>query len=424
MNAVFLVGCNPRHEAPILGHRLRQAWRKGAALMSLNPLDWEFIFETRQKIVVAPQFMVPELAAVAAALAKTKGLEMPADIAGLAKGVTAESAHQELAATLLQAERGVIMLGQFAMSHHRASSLRRLAAWIAANSGCALNLLPHGANSVGAWQAGAVPHRGPAGKPRTAGMNTSEMILGSEKTWLLWDLEPDFDLANPAAATAALQTAKKVLAISSFASDSLKQLADVILPLAPLAESEGSLVNLNGETIRFAPAGKVSGEARPGWKILRRLGDELGLEGFSQIDLADLHAEMLAAIQPAAAEQPGLGTLAHHSGEAGVSADEGAALYRVGEVPMFSADALCRRASPLQQTEHAASDFVGLNPEDAGNLGLADGATARIRQGQAEVELEVRISEKVPAGAVWLRSATCRTSELGSATGPIQVEVL
>jgi NADH-quinone oxidoreductase subunit G len=102
--------------------------------------------------------------------------------------------------------------------------------------------------------------------------------------------------------------------------------------------------------------------------------------------------------------------------------DRGDALYRVGEVPMFAVDALCRRAPALQQTMHARSDFVGLNPADAGRLGLKDGDTARIDQHGASAELEVRVSERVPAGAAWVRSASCSARELGSATGPIRVE--
>jgi len=90
---------------------------------------------------------------------------------------------------------------------------------------------------------------------------------------------------------------------------------------------------------------------------------------------------------------------------------------------MYSADALCRRAPALQQTVHAVSDFVGLNPADAGRLGLADGDRANVRQGEAFTALEVRVSERVPVGAAWVRSATPGTRELGSATGPIIVEV-
>ena len=81
-------------------------------------------------------------------------------------------------------------------------------------------------------------------------------------------------------------------------------------------------------------------------------------------------------------------------------------LHRIGDVPIYAVDALCRRSAPLQQTAHAANDWLGLNPADAGRLGLADGAMARVSQGGQSAEFEVRVSEKVPEGGAWLRSAT------------------
>ncbi|MGH8035540.1 MAG: molybdopterin-dependent oxidoreductase, partial [Lysobacterales bacterium] len=296
-DAVLLVGCNPRHEAPILGHRLRQAWLKGAAVSCINPLDWEFVFGTRQGAIVAPQFMVAELAAVASAMAAASKMALPSAIAFLAGATIPDDRHAAIAADLLSARRGLLLIGQFAMGHHASGALRQISAWIAQSCNCSLNLLPAGANPVGAWLAGAVPHRLPGGRHLAAGMNTSSMIHSSAKSWLLWDLEPEFDIANPSAALTALQSAENVLAVSTFATDRLKRLAKIILPLAPVAESEGSLVNLDGTTIAFTAAGKVQGEARPGWKILRRLGDALGLEGFGQASLAELQAEMQATLR-------------------------------------------------------------------------------------------------------------------------------
>ncbi len=422
-DAVLLVGCNPRHEAPILGHRLRKAWLKGAVISSLNPLDWEFVFGTSNKIIVAPQFLVSELACVAMAVAAACGKELPGELCKLLGGSAPAARHEAIAASLLSARKGLVLFGQFAMSHHHAGALRQLAEWIAAASTCALNLLPHGANPVGAWIAGAVPHRTPAGKVRQPGLDRHGMIRAGGNTWLLWDFEPEYDVDNPAAVVAALQSAAAVIAVSAFASEDMKAVANVIFPLAPIAESEGSVFNLDGDCIGFTPAGKVSGEARPGWKILRRLGDELGLEGFGQVSLNDLQTEMHAAFKSAAgtilAEQgpswPGLAL---------ANSEPGTGLYRVGEVPMYSVDGLCRRTPALQQTVHAQNQFVGLNPKDAQRLGLVEGGLAKVAQGGAAVALEVRVSAVVPAGAAWLRSAICATRELGSAIGPVRVEAL
>jgi NADH-quinone oxidoreductase subunit G len=239
------------------------------------------------------------------------------------------------------------------------------------------------------------------------------MLENARPAYLLWNIEPDLDCDNPARAMEVLAEAESVIAIASFATDSLRQVADLILPLAPLAEAEGSLVNFDGLTQPFAAAGKALGEARPGWKILRRLGHELGLQGFEQVTLAEVQADLQKALQAQGVtpSAPDLGQPVTENG-----------LYRIGEVAMYSVDALCRRSAPLQETAQAGNGVVALNPADAERLGVSDGSAVRVRQGELQANLEASVDVRVPVGGAWLRSATCATHALGNAIGPMAVE--
>jgi NADH-quinone oxidoreductase subunit G len=413
-DAILLIGSNPRLEAPIIGHRIRQAVKKGAKAAAYNPLAWPLNFNTSLDDVSAPQDQVAALAALAAAAERKTGNPLPGALRAVVDSAAPGETQEALAARLQNADRGLILLGQAAMAHPDASWLRALAAYLARATGCALNVLTQGANSRGAWMAGAVPHRGPGGAAAATGLDASRMLESPLKTYVLWGIEPGFDIDNPARALEALGGADHVVAVASYATSGLRHFADVILPLAPTAESEGSMINLNGDVLTFAPAGKPGGEARAGWKILRRLGGELGLEGFAQASLSELQREVAAAIEPGGCDAAELALSTPSYGEG---------LYRIGELPIYSVDAQCRRADPLQATAHAESDFIGLNPDDAGRLGLEEGAMARAIQGEHQVELTVRVSEAVPQGGVWLRSATCATRRLGHAFAPIKVEV-
>ncbi|MCU0988761.1 MAG: NADH-quinone oxidoreductase subunit NuoG [Xanthomonadales bacterium] len=416
-DAILLLGCNPRQEAPIVGHRVRQAWLGGAHVAVINPLDWPFTFETRLDAIVAPQHMPGELAALAAAVERATGTAAPDALRRTLDGAAVNERHEQLAARLKDAERGLLLLGQFAMAHPDAARLRALADYIARATGAALDLLCGGGNATGAWLAGAVPHRGPGGAPTQPGMNAAQMLESPRKAYLLWGIEPEFDVDNPARALRALEQAETVIAVASFATDSLRAVADVILPLAPHAESEGSLVNFDGCFMAFAAAGKASGDARSGWKILRRLGGELAIEGIAQVDLGAVQADLRRALEHG-------GVTASEVALRDATVSQG--LYRIGEVAMYSVDPLCRRATPLQETAQAQSRFVGLNPADAARLGLAEGALARVRQDEDPTagwaEVEVLVTEKVPAGGVWLRSATCDARLLGHAVAPVVVE--
>ncbi len=326
----------------------------------------------------------------------------------------ADETHRAMAESLNGSERGLVIVGQMAMSHQHASWLRQLAAWIASATGGRVNLLPDGANAAGAVMAGAVPYAGPGGVAVETGMDARRMLEQPLKAYLLWDFEPDFDTSNPTLCQQALLAAGKVIAVTSFATSSIRDVADIILPLAPAQESEGSMVNLDGRELNWRPAGKISGDCRSGWKILRRLGAELELQGFDQVNIGNVRQEMQVALAP-----DGGGSRAPAIKLPEQTAVKG--LYRVGEVPMYAVDALCRRSEPLQKTAHADSHFIGLNPGDAMRLGLSDGDTGEVSQGDAAVEMAVRVKAEVPEGAAWVRSATCASRVLGDLQGPVTI---
>jgi NADH-quinone oxidoreductase subunit G len=56
--------------------------------------------------------------------------------------------------------------------------------------------------------------------------------------------------------------------------------SDVLLPIAPFTETSGSFVNAEGRLQSFHAVVKPLGETRPAWKVLRVLGNLLGLPGF------------------------------------------------------------------------------------------------------------------------------------------------
>ncbi|NBD95526.1 MAG: NADH-quinone oxidoreductase subunit G [Gammaproteobacteria bacterium] len=405
-DAIFLVGSNVRHDQPLLGHRVRTAWRKGQArIMDLNPVAYDCHFDLTQRLIVPPQTMVETLARVARAAADAAGKSLADDAFGrfIAEREPEPSARA-VAETLLEAERGVILLGDGALNHPSAGWLRRLAEWMARTLDIALCVLPGPANSQGAWLSGAVP--GPNG------LDAGQMIEQPRLGYLLWDLEPEFDLANPAAAMRALNAADSVVAVTSFVGEDLARVADVLLPLAPVPETDGSYVNLDGQRQTLSAATRPPGQARPGWKILRRLGATLELDGFDFVAVDELGDELIDAPKP----EPEI------AGESAPVASEVETLWRVGDVPIYAGDPLLRRASALQATDHARAAEVRLNPATVERLGLAETDAVRVLQDDHSAELPLVIDSRIPPNAVWLPVAVCGTEHLGAAYGPVRLE--
>jgi NADH-quinone oxidoreductase subunit G len=90
------------------------------------------------------------------------------------------------------------------------------------------------------------------------------------------------------------------------------------------------------------------GAARPGWKVLRVLGNLLGFQGFEYQSSEEVREE-LRALCAGLAPQAYAGT--HAVTPAGAaSAAVAAGEVRVVDLPMYQTDALVRRAPSLQKT--------------------------------------------------------------------------
>jgi NADH-quinone oxidoreductase subunit G len=113
-------------------------------------------------------------------------------------------------------------------------------------------------------------------------------------------------------------------------------------------ESSGTYVNLEGLWQSFAGAAKPLGECRPGWKVLRVLGNLAGVANFDYNSSEEVREELrLRCAEIAAGSYQGA-----HEPKAG--AEE----VRVVDVPMYSVDAVLRRAPSLQRTREGKGAAV------------------------------------------------------------------
>jgi NADH-quinone oxidoreductase subunit G len=416
LNAALIVGGNPRKDQPIIGHRLRKAAQAGASVMFINPVDYSYTFEPAHKAIVTPARMVQSLAGVAAALLQSKKARAPQALRSVIDQTLPDATEQAMAEALSEAGQAAVLLGIGASMHPAFSTLRALAVLIADLSGARLGFLSDGANSAGACLAGVLPHRGAGGQAREkAGLDAAQMLAQPLKNYLLVGVEPEFDCGNASAANAAMHQAEFVVMLTPFITERMREYADVLLPINCFAETSGTYVNCEGHWQSFAAASRAPGGSRPGWKVLRVLGNLLELGGFDQASSEQ--------IRDALRQQ--LGTTGVDNTQCGEAVDysySGTGLQRVGDLPIYAVDAVVRRAEALQKTTDADVNCVRLNPADASRLGLAEGDTAALQQGGKHVELPVVIDERIAEGAAWAAQASAATLELAAPYDAVQVK--
>ena len=358
-DAIVIVGSNLRHELPLLHQRVRKAWTRGAKVHVVNPVDFEFTFDIASKQIVAPSKLADAL--------RSSGL----------------------AAALKDATRAVVIVGAVAENGVHAAAIRAAASDFAKANNAALCRIPQGANALGLARQGVLP--------QTRG--ALDMLAEPRGAYLLYGIEPGLDFADQSTALRALGEAQ-VVAFSHFACASTRRIADVILPIGALPEIEATLTNLDGRDQVAVPAGKLPGDARPGWRVLRALGGDLGAPGFEFTDLVGLRASL--------AEREVTAAVSKSSGA------DGDGLELAVSQAIYRTDGVTRRAAALQAHPLTVGARVVLHPEDAAAAGLADSAMAKLGNAVGTATLPVLVSDKVARGAAWVESGYGANAALGA----------
>jgi NADH-quinone oxidoreductase subunit G len=339
LDALLVVGCNLRHEAPVLAHRVRKAARRGAKIAFLNPTRFDYLFPVAAYFESPPARQLADLAAIYSAC--LDGAPAPKHLTSLVAGAQANVGHRAVAAALKSGQKRAIWLGALTLRHPAYADLRAVAAGIAAATGATLGTLAEGGNAAGAYLAGAVPHREPGGVASSApGKNSRELLTQGQKAYLLFGGTEPWSDGLGVDAQRALGGAGFVVAATPYADDTVRSIAHVLLPIATFAETSGTYVNLEGLWQSFAGAARPLGEARPGWKVLRVLGNLAGVADFDYQSSEEVREEVRALCGGVAASSY------QGTHEAKVSPSDA----RVIDVPMYSIDAVLRRAPSLQRT--------------------------------------------------------------------------
>lgn len=393
-DVIFLIGSNIQKEQPIASLHVRKAALKGAKIIVVNMIDYDFHFKVAAKKIVAPQSIVETLSTIA-------------------------DGNEQVILDILNTGKKVgILLGAQALNHSQAAEIRGLAQHIADKTNATLGFLTEGGNSAGAWLAGAVPHRSAAGKNCPAGLNAQEVWNKPRKGYILLNVEPDLDCSNPVAAANALEQANCVIALTAFKNPLLEQFAHVLLPIAPFSETSGTFVNAEGRWQSFNGVAPPTGDTRPAWKVLRALGNFLHCDGFEFKTSEEVRNELKAMVDNVA-------PMEHQFTRKPASTRAGTAdFYRVGEIALYSGDYLVRRAKALHTTQSMMEPHLSalhLHPRSAEKLHLKEMEPVIVKQYESRIRLPVVFDSRVPENAAYIFGGITTTSGLKELFGLVEM---
>ncbi|MGC4790121.1 NADH-quinone oxidoreductase subunit G [Micromonospora sp. DT178] len=402
--AVVLVGLEPEEECPILFLRLRKAYLK------------------------------KKLTVYAIAPFATRGLEkLGAKLARVVPGEEATVlAEHATVAEALSAEGAILIVGERLASVPGGLSA---AADVARRTGAKLAWVPRRAGDRGAVDAGCLPNLLPGGRlvnepaaraelgeawdipagviPSQAGRDTDAILAaaagGQLGALVVAGVDPA-DLADPRLAETALDEVPFLVSLELRMS-AVARRADVVFPVAPVAEKAGSFLDWEGRLRTFEAV--LHTAAMTDGRVLDALAAQLDVQ-LGTGDVLSVRRELGAlprtrtdrpaapSVEPAAVREPG-----------------------AGEAVLATWHQLIDLGSLTDGDEHLAGTarppVVRLGKGTAEALGVADGDPVTVGTDRGALTLPAAITE-MPDGVVWLPTnspgATVRRS-LGATSGAV-----
>jgi NADH-quinone oxidoreductase subunit G len=411
---ILLLGSDIQREQPLAAHRIRKAVLNSvnAKVIAMNPINYQYYFDVNDQIVCHPYDWIDHLCALAKALLVNQTDLQPTLISKI-NAAQVDPKIAAMAQTFKEGKNKLIILGAALQNHPQAASLKALARVLATQSNAKLMMLTQGANSAGQWIAGCVPHRKAAGEIITRpGLNAAELIANHLKGYLLFNIEPEKDCANPYLMTQSLKRAKCVVAFTPYKTNYLLKHATILLPIVPFTETSGTFVNVEGRWQSFEGVVSPFGEARPGWKVLRVLANMFNLPGFEYLSSQDILSEVKTLFDKATWSSELFSQLSSNKTKS--------ALTRIAAWPLYRTDNLVRHAESLQHC--AARHTLGayMNTETAQKYHLQPGKNIELKQ-QGKAQLPLFLDDRIPDDCVFVANGYDETSSLGESYGAIEV---
>jgi NADH-quinone oxidoreductase subunit G len=359
LDRVLVVGSFLRKDHPLIAQRLRQAAKRGTQIHVLHSVDDDWLMKIASRKIVAPSEILGSL-----------------------------SSFSEM---LKGGKNAAILLGNFAQQHPQAAAIHAAALAL----GVKVGFLGEAANSVGGYVAGL---------PAAGGLPE----VSRKKALLLLGLDANLDLAN----SDLVKEKKFIVSLTAFKSE----VGDVLLPIAPFTETQGTFISTEGRVQGFHAAVRPRGDARPAWKVLRVLGTMLGLPGFEFETAEQVRDACLAGrdLQTLLSNQIDLQVTEQKNISSGIQ--------RIADVPIYFADPLVRRSPPLQKTRDAQAPRAWMNAKLMQQLGVQAGGLVLVKQGGGEAGLVAALDDKLPDNCVRVAAGHASTADLGPMFGALSVE--
>lgn len=324
---ILVCGANPTEDHPIVGARIRQAARRGAQLIVIDPRRIELAADSACHVALRPGTNVALLNAMAHVIVfenlcdrtfldtRVEGFDQ--FVAFIRRWTPARAARVcrvepdtiRYAARLYATQKPAMMFHGLGLTEHvqgtdgvmALSNLALLTGNIGVPGG-GVNPLRGQNNVQGAAHMGCDPGVLPGSTPLRAGRDTFERVWGARvpetkglslmemmeaaavgRMKALWAIGYDVFFTNPNATHTAdaLRSLDLVIVQDLFLTETARVFGNVFLPACSSFEKEGTFMNAERRIQRVRAAVPPVGHSRPDWWIVAQVAQAMGAPGFN-----------------------------------------------------------------------------------------------------------------------------------------------
>ena len=346
METIFVIGSDLRRETPLISHWVKKAADKGASIHFMDIALREYHFPISDYIISDTESLVENIGLVVKAATSIAKMDVPQYIQEQLNILTEPTAtHHQIAQSLFTKTNTLLLNGLVSRSHPNFSLIRSYINILAALTNSNLGELTSGANSVGAYITGCIPHRNLLGQSSEPGLNALEIASRHHDLLILYGLEID-DCLYDQLLSETIKGSKKVVVFNSFMEPVINDHADIIIPINTTYESKGSFINLTGQLQHFNQELLLPNHYYSNEELLTDLVKERALDipNFNDF-IKDLESFIDQSI-----------TNRNYIKEFPVKTSNSNPVETTNTFNMYNIDPILRRSKPLQQTKESKSN--------------------------------------------------------------------
>lgn len=380
----MVFGSNIRKEYPLVNIAVKDAVEKNnAKVVAWNICDYDFNYDVKQVKLAADNIQYIALSLLKAIFVRAN---LPyGDLDEILRKVDPAAEVRETADRIVASDSPKIIVGQDIVNSSSFETVFSILEILEKVIGVKGGVLASNVNSVAAERIFS------SSKSK---FSTYKCLNGQTATKLLFTAHTELSkdcLYGEQKLREALDNIDIVVSFTAFADKFTKDVSDIILPVATHYETSGSFVDLFGNTKEFKQVVKPYADNKELWRVLRVVGNLLGLEGFEYNSISEVTNDTYA-------HRARVG-INHVVQILNANLDYQKDIAFVASNSMYSTSSLLRRAEPLQKT-YDAKRFSGvrISQEIADEIGLkAEVGIVKIYDIDNEITPEVSVDSSLQA---------------------------